>query len=98
MGRANGDLEIKLGKWIQDNEKGWIVFGQHPRSSIALIENLSSQGIENEDDLPVEIQDSINEHADHPQGLAVDDRSESSQNDTEPTDNGMYYYITCLVS
>jgi hypothetical protein len=21
--RANGDLEIKLGKWIQDNQKGW---------------------------------------------------------------------------
>lgn len=73
-----------------------VVFGQHPRSSIALIENLSSQGIENEEDLPIEIQNSINEHADHPQCLAVDDRSKSSENDTEPTDKGMYCYITHL--
>ena len=54
-----------------------VVCRQHSRSSIALIKNLSSQGIEHEEDLPVEIQDSINEHADHPQGIAVDDRSES---------------------
>ena len=78
--RANGDLEIKLSKWIQDNQKRWssglplvvygmntsvssttkttpcgIVFGQHPRSSIAMFEQLATQGIVNEDDLPIEI-------------------------------------------
>lgn len=59
---------------------------------------MSSQGIENEEDLSVEIKDSINEHAEHPQGLAVYDRSESFQNDTEPTDKGMYCYITHLIN
>ena len=85
--RANGDLEIKLSKWIQDNQKRWrsglplfvygmntsvssttkttpyeIVFGQHPRSSIAMFEQLATQWIVNEEDLPIEILDTLFKH------------------------------------
>ena len=84
--KANGDLEINLGIWILDNQKGWssglpivvygmntsgssttektpyeIVFRQHPRSSIAMFEQLAAQEIVNEEDLPIEILDTLDE-------------------------------------
>jgi hypothetical protein len=80
--KANGDLEINLDIWIQNNQKGWssglpivvygmntlvssttektpyeIVFGQHPRSSIAMFKQLAAQEIVDEEDLPIEILD-----------------------------------------
>ena len=85
--RANGDLEIKLSKWIQDNQKRWssglplvvygmntsvssttkttpyeIVFGPHPRSSMPMLEQLATQGIVKEEDLPIEILDTLFKH------------------------------------
>jgi hypothetical protein len=84
--KANGDLEINLDIWIQDNQKGWssglsivvsgmntsvssttektpheIVFRQHPRSSIAMFEQLAAQEMVNEEDLPIEILDTLDE-------------------------------------
>ena len=84
--KANGDLDINLRIWIQDNQKGWssglpivvhgmntsvsstakktpyeIVFGQHPRSSIAMFEQLAAKEKVNEEDLPIEILDTLDE-------------------------------------
>jgi hypothetical protein len=39
-----------------------IVFGQHPRSSIAMFKQLAIQGIVNEEDLPIEILDTLFKH------------------------------------
>jgi hypothetical protein len=39
-----------------------IVFGQHPRSSIAMLEQLATQVIVNEEDLPIEILDTLFKH------------------------------------
>jgi hypothetical protein len=38
-----------------------IVFGQHPRSSIAMFEELATKEIVNEEDLPIEILDTLDE-------------------------------------
>ena len=85
--RANGDIAIKLGKWIQENQKGWssgfplvvygknttvssttkttpyeIVFEQYPRSSIAMLEQLAAKGVVNEEVLPIEILETLDEN------------------------------------
>jgi hypothetical protein len=39
-----------------------IVFGPHPRSSMPMLEQLATQGIVKEEDLPIEILDTLFKH------------------------------------
>ena len=96
--RGNGDLQVKLGKWMDSNGENWskglqfvvhaintsefattrktpfeVVFGQKPRSHCAVLDELSSQGIVNEEDLP--------------DGLLQEPEPEPSSSDPDPEPN-----------